>query len=291
MAPKISVIIPTHNSEKTIENCIKSIFSQNFAREDYEIIVVDDGSFDNTVAISKNANVDEIIEIDPCFQGRARNVGAKKAKGKILAFIDSDCVAESGWLESISKKLEEFRVVTGTVENGVPESKVAWAEYLVEFGGLEKTRQSHVANVFSTCNGACTKEVFDKVGGFVESRASEDFIFAAKLKNLGIIPYFVPEIKIQHICRSELAKVMSNMETLGKFFVTSRKIEPTLPHQNLAKNKLSIPVLFFGKIYTCAKHAIKAGNFGKFLFSFPIILLICTSFIRGVSKEMSNKQE
>ena len=80
------------------------------------------------------------------------------------------------------------------------------------------------------------------------------------------------------------------METLGRFFVKSRKLEPTLPHQNIIKNKLSISILLFGKIYTTAKHAIKAGNFGKFLVVFPIIILACVSFSKGAWKEISESE-
>jgi len=99
----ISVIIPTHNSELTIERCLNSLISQTFSREKFEIIIVDDGSKDNTITIAKRVGADLVLEIDQCFPGKARNVGASKAKGNPLAFIDSDCEAEHDWLESISK--------------------------------------------------------------------------------------------------------------------------------------------------------------------------------------------
>ena len=59
MEPLLSIIIPTHNSEITIKKCIESLTSQSFSREKFEIIVVDDGSTDQTTSIAKNAGADE----------------------------------------------------------------------------------------------------------------------------------------------------------------------------------------------------------------------------------------
>ena len=130
---KLSIIIPTHNSESTIQRCISSLISQSFPREQFEIIVVDDGSKDKTTTLAKEAGADQIIVTEPCFQGKARNIGVQKAKTNYLAFIDSDCEAEDGWIRTIIKELENLQVIGGPVKNGNPQSLLAWAEYFVEF--------------------------------------------------------------------------------------------------------------------------------------------------------------
>ena len=86
--PKISVIIPAYNSESSIKRCIRSITSQTFPRENYEIIVVDDGSTDNTVAAAKSSGANIVITSEHHSSGRARNIGVKNSNGKILAFIN-----------------------------------------------------------------------------------------------------------------------------------------------------------------------------------------------------------
>ncbi len=96
MEPKISVIIPTHNSEKTIENCVQSIAAQNFPRNEYEIIVVDDGSKDNTVKLAKLAGADNVIVTKPCFQGAARNIGVKNSRGNFLGVYGALFPSKSG---------------------------------------------------------------------------------------------------------------------------------------------------------------------------------------------------
>ena len=131
--PILSIIIPTHNSDQTIERCIRSLTSQSFPREKFEIIVVDDGSKDQTSSLAKKAGADKVIITEPCFQGKARNIGVENANGNLLGFIDSDCEAKDGWVETIIKELETLNAISGPIENGNPQSKVAWAEYFVEF--------------------------------------------------------------------------------------------------------------------------------------------------------------
>ena len=87
--PKISIIIPSYNSEKTIERAINSVITQNYSNK--EIIVVDDGSFDNTKTIlSKYVESINIVTTENFGVSRARNNGIKNAVGDYIMFLDSD---------------------------------------------------------------------------------------------------------------------------------------------------------------------------------------------------------
>ena len=92
MKNKISVIIPAYNAEKWIYNCVKSVLSQN--DDNFEIIIVNDGSKDNTLALCKKLENDDkrIILVDKKNGGvsKARNEGIKKATGKWVVYLDSD---------------------------------------------------------------------------------------------------------------------------------------------------------------------------------------------------------
>lgn len=87
---KISVVIPIYNRQKTIERCLDSVLNQTFPA--YEIIVVDDGSNDRTLAIIRQKYDKQVIIIKQNHKGAqvARNTGIKAAKGEYIAFLDSD---------------------------------------------------------------------------------------------------------------------------------------------------------------------------------------------------------
>lgn len=100
---KFSIIIPVYNVEKFLEKCLNSILNQDY--DDYEVIVINDGSTDNSRNILKNyENNKKITIIDEENQGlsAARNNGIKKAKGDYLLFVDSDDYVAPGFLKHLS---------------------------------------------------------------------------------------------------------------------------------------------------------------------------------------------
>lgn len=103
---KVSIIVPVYNAEKYIDRCIKSLIEQTY--KNIEIILVNDGSKDNSLNIIKNySNVDgRIIVIDQENSGpsAARNIGIEKSQGYYIAFIDADDYVEISYIEDMLKK-------------------------------------------------------------------------------------------------------------------------------------------------------------------------------------------
>lgn len=101
MNPKISVIIPAYNAEKYLEKCLDSIFNQTF--KDFEVILVNDGSTDNTRRIAERyaAEHTNMILLNQENGGisTARNKGLEQCQGEYITFSDSDDYADSDWLE------------------------------------------------------------------------------------------------------------------------------------------------------------------------------------------------
>ncbi len=289
MEPVLSIIAPTHNSELTIERCIKSLTSQSFPREQYEIIVVDDGSTDQTTNIAKKAGVDHIVITEPCALGQARNIGVENAKANLLGFIDSDCEANEDWIKTIVKELETLHAIGGSVQNGNPQSRVAWAEYFVEFGFYNEFKQRFISKFgLPGCNLACTREAFEKAGGFSEERLSEDVRFNECLWRAGIDHFFVPELQVRHLCRTQLKKVSANMKLLGNYFVRNRRKNPTLPYASLKNSRMLVLVAFFTKLVSVPYYAFEARK-GKFFFSsFPFVFSIIISYCKGILEELKN---
>lgn len=106
---KISIIIPVYNAEKTIRRCLKSIMSSEY--EEYEVIIVDDGSTDNSASILfEYANRDHRIKVinqSNSGPSLARNKGLELAKGDIITFIDSDDYVRKDYLDQLAKAFTE----------------------------------------------------------------------------------------------------------------------------------------------------------------------------------------
>ena len=101
--PFVSIVIPAYNEEKTIELALSSLLKQFYPRSKYEIIVVDDGSKDNTTNIVSKYPVRLIKHKKNLGPAQARNTGLKYAKGEIYVGFDADCIAEKKWLNELMK--------------------------------------------------------------------------------------------------------------------------------------------------------------------------------------------
>ena len=110
----ISVLVPALNEEKYIENCLKSIQSQSCS-EPYEVVVMDNGSEDDTRDIAEEFADRVIVEPDLELY-ELRNKGIEVANGEKIAMTDADCVVEKGWLGEARKGLSKADLVTGAIE-------------------------------------------------------------------------------------------------------------------------------------------------------------------------------
>ncbi len=112
MKPLLSIVIPTLNSEKTLEACLLSILEQTFPREQYEIVIADAGSGDETRAIALRLGVDKIVK-NPLKTGEAgKTAGIKASSGEIIALIDSDNILpDSSWLNQILAPFSDPEIV------------------------------------------------------------------------------------------------------------------------------------------------------------------------------------
>ena len=124
--PKFSIIVPVYNVEEYIDDCLKSIKNQTF--NDYEVIVVNDGTKDNSMDIVKKYDV-EIINQENGGLSAARNAGVKKAKGEYLIFLDSDDYIEKDLLKKINDSLKDNPdVVRFQIKEVYPDKEIDFNE-------------------------------------------------------------------------------------------------------------------------------------------------------------------
>ncbi len=164
---KISVIIASYNSSRTIEKCLRSLQRQT-NQEDFEVIVVD-SSEDGTAGIVAHQfpEVRLYTFSDRRFPGDARNFGVSMAKGDILAFTDADCVVDQNWIKEIAEAHQApYPVIGGAIDNANPDSNVGWAYYFCEFSqwmpGFPKCEMAEIP----TCCLSLKRWAFDTCGPF-----------------------------------------------------------------------------------------------------------------------------
>lgn len=176
---KISVIIPAYNAEKHLEDAILSVLAQTF--QAFEIIVVDDGSIDNTAKVAKKYDVKYLYQENEGASA-ARNRGIKAADGDYVAFLDSDDLWMPGKLEKQVALLRNsnYGMIYCDMSH-VVEGKTIYKSYLRErkykFVGSGKIFQGLLQeNFIFTPTVLIKREVIDIVGGFDEHyKICEDY--------------------------------------------------------------------------------------------------------------------
>ncbi|MFH1971303.1 MAG: glycosyltransferase family 2 protein [Patescibacteria group bacterium] len=214
---KVSVIIPVYNEEDVIKECLKSLIKQSF--ENFEVIIVDDGSTDKTLNIVNKINLKglklSIIEQNHQGTGTARNLGAKKARGEILVFVDADMTFDKYFLEKLIEPIVEGKSKgTFSKEEYVSNWENVWARCWNINEGWED-RKRHPKNypdrqkVFR----AILKKEFDRVGGFTPGGYDDDWSLGIKL---GFDAVDVEGAKFYHQNPASFSEIFKQAKWIGK---------------------------------------------------------------------------
>lgn len=179
----VSIIIPAYNEEHNISLCLDSIFSMNYPRDEFEVIVVDNGSTDRTREIAEKYNIILLMNDTKNVSG-LRNLGAQIAKGKILAFVDADCIVSEGWL----KKAGKYFISTENAAWGSPPVIPENATWVQKAWYLIRQKEKSIQEVewLESMNLFVRKDLFTKVGGFNENLiTAEDVDFSYRISEFG----------------------------------------------------------------------------------------------------------
>ncbi len=205
---KISVIIPCFNAAKTIAVQLEALAKQTWT--EWEIIVVDNGSTDESVAIVKNyqkhiPNLRLIRASDRPGAAHARNAGAKVATGEALLFCDADDQVEPGWLTAMGEALLKYDFVAGRFD--YTQLNEPWllntGIFQVQKLGLSQYEFPPYLPFAGSGNLGIKKALHEAVGGFNEDLIyAEDTDYCFRVQLLGAQLYFIEEavaqIRLRH---------------------------------------------------------------------------------------------
>lgn len=205
--PDVTVVIPHLNQPDLLELCLASLGRQSIGTGRFEALVIDNGSRvppEAVVAGFPFARL--VIEPEP-GPGPARNRGITLARAGVVAFLDSDCIADPAWLEAILADFArhpETKVLGGKVIifAAGPRPNVAEAFDLVYGIRQEVTISRH--RFAATANLAVRREVFDEVGLFAGLSVSEDMEWGQRADAAGHATRFAPEAVVRHPARDTM---------------------------------------------------------------------------------------
>lgn len=186
MKPKVSVITPLYNAQKTLESTMRSVLAQTFA--DFEFIIVDDGSTDKSVEIVKSFDDERIILLSQSNSGAsaARNLGIKNSRADVIAFIDADdlwhpCKLAHDY-EIFEKSQFDEKVLLSNFYMMNNDFEIVHFPPKREFEGLLRDVEYFHPFFYNPGASMMNKSVIEKVGYFNDSSMHhEDYEFALRL--------------------------------------------------------------------------------------------------------------
>ena len=196
--PMVSVIIPAYNEEKTIAKTIKSVSESNYPK--FEIIIIDDGSKDNTLKIAKKFEGKNIAVFhkENGGKGTALNFGIKKAKGEIIFTMDADTRVDSKSMRNMVRffKNKKIMSVTPAILTEKPENILQRVQHIEYIMGLFLRKAFASLKAIYVAPGAFSayrKSFFDKYGGYDEENITEDLEMALRIQFKGYQTENCPE--------------------------------------------------------------------------------------------------
>jgi cellulose synthase/poly-beta-1,6-N-acetylglucosamine synthase-like glycosyltransferase len=227
--PKVSIIVATLNSERTIDECLKAIFELDYPKDLLEVFVVDGCSKDATVEIAKKYPV-KVISV-PLNAPAAYNYAMKIVSNEILGFIDADAKVEKEWLNKLVTYLVDSDVagVSGSIETWNTDN--LWARSIGYDIENRYRRLKTYVNRIATMNLLLKKSLIEEVGGFDETLPTQyDTDLGVRITSKGYKIAFNPSAKCAHFNRSTVSSYFKQQLHYGK-----NTLKLYLKHANLIK--------------------------------------------------------
>jgi glycosyltransferase involved in cell wall biosynthesis len=212
----VSVIIPVLNDGERLARCLAALDGQDYPRDSYEVIVVDNGSTE--LGIEPPASLDARIvqELRPGSYA-ARNHGLSLARGEIIAFTDADCLPAPDWLTTGAARLQErpdVGLLAGRIDVTLSDARHPRAIELYELlHAFPQQRYVEEMCFGATANVFSRREVFDRTGLFDASlRSGGDKEWGQRVCAAGYEILFDDRVSVRHPARTTWAELRHKLE-------------------------------------------------------------------------------
>ncbi len=192
-----SIIIRSHNEERWIASCLRSVFSQDFT--DFEVILVDNGSSDSTVRRATEFPIKKVVEVVDYRPGKALNLGIRAAAGRYLVFLSAHCIpVNRQWLGALVAGFVDAKIagVYGRQQPMSFSSPEDRRDLIITFG-LDRRIQEKDP-FFHNANSAIRRDIWEKMPFDEAVTSIEDRIWAEKVLGQGYRILYEPEASVYH---------------------------------------------------------------------------------------------
>lgn len=226
----LSVVIPTYNGAKKIQNCLEALKKQT-TKLKFEIIVVDDGSIDGTQELLASHSNLIYVRQENAGPAAARNRGASISGGRIILFTDDDCVPCPNWIDEMVKCFYDPCVIGGkgaylTKQLGLV-AQFVQIEYEDKYDLMKKSR---FIDFIDTYSAGFIRDVFLRFGGYdcsFTTACAEDVDLSFRMHASGEKMVFNPEARVFHTHPSDLLSYMKKKYKFAYWRVLAIKKTPS----------------------------------------------------------------
>jgi lipopolysaccharide/colanic/teichoic acid biosynthesis glycosyltransferase/GT2 family glycosyltransferase len=201
ISPPVSIIVPAYNAAATLPQCLAALADQDYPPGAYEVIVVDDGSTDDTAAIARAAGV-QVITQPNAGPAAARNTGAAAATGDLLLFTDADCAPVPGWMRGLIAAFADPRVAGAKGAYLTRQTALVPRFTQLEYADrYDRMAGAETIDFVDTYSAAYRRDVFLANRGFdaiFPTASVEDQELSFRLAEKGYRLVFAPQAQVYH---------------------------------------------------------------------------------------------
>ena len=281
-----SVIIPAYNEAQTLGDGLASLVRQAEQRPGVEIIVVDDGSTDQTPDLVQRFPGVRLLRQNRQGPAAARNRGALEATGEIILFTDGDCLPLDNWLEEMLAPFQQFPDLIGIKGAYITRQRSLTARFVqIEYEDkYDKLASQRYIDFIDTYSAGYRRQAFLAAGGFDQEfpvACAEDVELSYRLANLGCKMLFNPKAQVMHRHPDSIGAYLKKKFKFAYWRVLSVKKNPNkILADSHTPQFMKVQLALFPALLASILSAFAAPWFSKISFAgFLVALLTSIPFV------------